>query len=738
MSAVPNITNRSRSRRLRIPTIAGALAIAIAGTGSSFGSTQIAQAHTTYPYTLTIIPTFGGDNSAAMGVNDSGEVTGGAATRNDNGVDVFTWQAGHMTDLGRIGGRIASAGAAINDSGDIAGTGDGLQSYLSTAGVWRPGHGWTTFSHGLCASGANSINNSGVVGGFTCHQQGSTDQSRAALWRPSPQGDGYKQLLLSATDWSSSVSQVADTGDAVGLQTDDNFVAHAMYWARGSRTLHLPSLVGPNSIAWGLTASPSPAGPTLLAVGGADSSAMVENACYWPFQMSPDRRYVKHATARCQPAGSIPNYPTSELLAVNAGGEAVGDASTPDDGHAVVWTARTGLVDLNSLVAPTTLELVQANSVSSTGYIAGFGMLPNGDQRGFLLTPATQSSGGTQRAGQGPEVTSGSEPEPSANAKRIDENLSQLCTSRQSPVGLPHMLRQGAQPNYPYSRQMSARCLLLPHPGSRAAAALLTQSTVRAQVQALAPNTLSPRRSQPGGSSAGGVVRQAPGPAWHLSRMLQPRTGQTATLLSDNRVLIAGGLVPGPSSGDATITAETYATASSRWQAAPAMDTSRDGQFAVGLRNGSVLVGGGFDDSFNLTSSVQIYDPRTNAWLPAAPLPAPAALQAAVLLQDGEVLVVGGDVGGLKQSRLAWLFNPNTNRWRAAASMRYPRVGHGAVELKRGTVLVAGGSTPWAEMYHPSSNTWTLAGRSGIRFLGAMLPLGQNGALMAGGFSAAV
>jgi probable HAF family extracellular repeat protein len=85
--------------------------------------------------------------------------------------------------------------------------------------------------------------------------------------------------------------------------------------------------------------------------------------------------------------GTLPGYPISELLAINDHGEAVGDVATTSDAHAAVWTRSTGLMDLNTMIAPSTFELARATAVSSNGYIVGYGWLPNGDQRGFLLSP---------------------------------------------------------------------------------------------------------------------------------------------------------------------------------------------------------------------------------------------------------------------------------------------------------------------------------------------------------------
>ena len=217
--------------------------------------------------------------------------------------------------------------------------------------------------------------------------------------------------------------------------------------------------------------------------------------------------------------------------------------------------------------------------------------------------------------------------------------------------------------------------------------------------------------------------------------MIQPLAGQTANALAGNRVLLEGGLAMGPGTGSVTGAAQTYSAANNQWTAAAPMGMARDGHFSVRLPSGSVLIGGGFDADFNLTARTEIYDPRLNTWTRAAPLPEPAALQAAVLLPNGMVLVAGGDIGSIHASRLAWLYDPRANTWSPAAGMLYPRVGHEGVLLGNGTVLIAGGATPWAERYDPARNAWSLAGRPGARLSPAMLVLGKNEALLAGGES---
>jgi hypothetical protein len=61
-----------------------------------------------------------------------------------------------------------------------------------------------------------------------------------------------------------------------------------------------------------------------------------------------------------------------------------------DEGHASTSaTIHTPLaIDLNTLVAPSPLRLVEADSINDRGEIEGLGRLANGTQHEFLLIPS--------------------------------------------------------------------------------------------------------------------------------------------------------------------------------------------------------------------------------------------------------------------------------------------------------------------------------------------------------------
>ena len=72
------------------------------------------------------------------------------------------------------------------------------------------------------------------------------------------------------------------------------------------------------------------------------------------------------------------------------------------------------------------------------------------------------------------------------------------------------------------------------------------------------------------------------------------------------------------------------------------MLTARAAQTATLLPNGKVLIAGGRDASANATASAEIYDPSNGTFSPTGPMTVPRALQTATLLLDGEVLITGG------------------------------------------------------------------------------------------------
>jgi N-acetylneuraminic acid mutarotase len=234
------------------------------------------------------------------------------------------------------------------------------------------------------------------------------------------------------------------------------------------------------------------------------------------------------------------------------------------------------------------------------------------------------------------------------------------------------------------------------------------------------------------------TIRGLPSCEWaSTGSMASSRSGHTATLLPDGKVLVSGGQA---SSGGYLATAEEYDPATGTWSATGSMTSSRDEHTATLLPNGKVLVSGGRVTG-NSLARVEVYDPATGTWSATGSMASSRSGHTATLLPDGKVLVSGGygSSGGYLATVEA--YDPATGTWSATGSMASSRSGHTATLLPDGKVLVSGGIASWgnplamAEEYDPATGTWSPVGsmtspRSG--HTATLLPNGK--VLVAGGY----
>src|SRR5262249_30202433 len=78
------------------------------------------------------------------------------------------------------------------------------------------------------------------------------------------------------------------------------------------------------------------------------------------------------------------------------------------------------------------------------------------------------------------------------------------------------------------------------------------------------------------------------------------------------------------------------------WNIVNSMSIPRQRHTAVLLSDGKVLVAGGLTVNDATTGSAEQYDPATDAWNSANSMITPRSRHTATLLKDGRVLVVGG------------------------------------------------------------------------------------------------
>jgi hypothetical protein len=150
--------------------------------------------------------------------------------------------------------------------------------------------------------------------------------------------------------------------------------------------------------------------------------------------------------------------------------------------------------------------------------------------------------------------------------------------------------------------------------------------------------------------------------------MGQFRKQHTATLLSNGKVLIAGGSPLAEAS-----TSELYDPETQTWTNAGVLNLGRELHTATLLQDGTVLVTGG-QTADQLLASTEVYDPATGMWTDAGPMNVGRELHSATLLSSGVVLVAGG----FQNISSAEEFIPGIGLWTLTGSMNTPRYQHTA------------------------------------------------------------
>ena len=175
--------------------------------------------------------------------------------------------------------------------------------------------------------------------------------------------------------------------------------------------------------------------------------------------------------------------------------------------------------------------------------------------------------------------------------------------------------------------------------------------------------------------------------------MNTPRSGDTATLLPNGKVLIAGGFINIPPY--ALTSTELYDPVANKFApegSTPVMNIGRDRATATLLSNGKVLIAGGGD------SRTELYDPTTNKF---APVGSTAVMNnggfnaTATLLPNGKVLIAAGSTfssHGLSSAlNGTQLYDVATDDYVASPVMNTARDSATATLLPNGKVLIAGG-----------------------------------------------
>ncbi len=140
------------------------------------------------------------------------------------------------------------------------------------------------------------------------------------------------------------------------------------------------------------------------------------------------------------------------------------------------------------------------------------------------------------------------------------------------------------------------------------------------------------------------------------------------------------------------------------------------------LPNGKVLIAAGLARNGEIEPTAELYDPHTGRFVSVGKMQSPRGWgSTATLLRNGKVLLSGGGrFSGCDAScylATAELYDPSSNTFTAVRNMTTRRAGANAILLQNGDVLIVGGDdssggehVASAELYHPSTGTFSPTG----------------------------
>ena len=301
-----------------------------------------------------------GASSVIRQINNRREVAGGfrqADARHTTTAVLLTGTAqldltaGLLTDY--------SAAFGINDEGEVVGTFNGPIAVRPFRSVRNAGFIELPSLPGDSGGGAFAVNVTGEAAGYSSGPSG----ERAVWWTRT----GEIRELPSPSGASTRALGINNRGDIVGVSGDE--ARRGVLWAARGTPLTLGTLAG---FMHSEAVSINESGDIVGFAMGTDRASQRSRAVLW----APGGRSIRDL-------GALVDGGDSRARDVNARGEVVGISMSPD-GHsrAFLWTARTGMVDLNTLVSLPGLELIDALSVNRNGDIVAVAQEQHHDDRG--------------------------------------------------------------------------------------------------------------------------------------------------------------------------------------------------------------------------------------------------------------------------------------------------------------------------------------------------------------------
>ncbi len=202
--------------------------------------------------------------------------------------------------------------------------------------------------------------------------------------------------------------------------------------------------------------------------------------------------------------------------------------------------------------------------------------------------------------------------------------------------------------------------------------------------------------------------------------------------LNDGRILVIGGRTmfgEGPAAEEgATETCEIYNPETGKWKLTNSLSMKRTGHSAVLLSNGKVLVSGGNWWGGPEEASCEIFDLSTETWGIVTPMNIGRNYHNSILLDNNKVMVIGGN------NKTCEVYDYLTDLWSYVAPQKI--LSHETVKMLDGRVLTITSGDSLAQIYNYSKDEWTVSNPLPTKILvGKLEPLNDGRVLLIGGYS---
>ena len=324
-------------------------------------------------YKIVSLPTPAGYNSAALGLNDNGNVVGYSFQGDNYQAFLYSQGSGSSTDVGSLGGQM-NAACAINGLDQVAGYSEDSNGNLN-AFIYTKDGGIKALGalDGGVSSEAFGLNNSGQTVGDS---QNATDDHRPVLF----DNGAVKDLNVSVAQNSNgfrTAYAINDAGQVAGRTDTDQGAIHAFLLASpGGDLKDIGTLGGSNSEALAINKSGE-------VVGDAETGNGTPHAFL----------YRKGST---RDLGALPGFDTASYArSINDQGEVVGESDSADQKRAFVFS-NGQMLELDKLATNlagagfTSLDV--AYGINNRGWIVGYGTGTDGRTLAFLAVPEGQKA----------------------------------------------------------------------------------------------------------------------------------------------------------------------------------------------------------------------------------------------------------------------------------------------------------------------------------------------------------